>query len=402
MSDATEKLNKRVDEMTDRVIAQERPKEVKYEIVCRLRRGLRCVVRPNGRKLIIHRFTRPNGKANSKKLAEWTPGSGALATALEAYRADRDALINRRDPSKGAVEKPDVAGALRDYVAQFLKSKVNAMRLGTQLNVRPVLGDLCKALGDRPAIQVKRSELMVLVNEAATRGPHAMHKVHCVLHQFFAWLTTQVDDYLNPMAGTTAALPEVKSRDRVLDDQELAELLYATKDPFVWLLALTGARRCEISDLARSEIRDKALVIHGSRTKTGKTFNIAITPAVRRVLTAAPNGGKYVCNGLDVPFSGFSKLKKRLPALSRSWTYHDLRRTFSTRLAALGVKQEVIDACTGHKAGTIQQTYNRYGYSDEMREAWELWAKHIDKLVKQKGPMRAVAQQSLRGSLDRG
>ena len=388
---AIESLNDRVDEMTDRVIAQAKPKEVKYEIVCRLRRGLRCVVRPNGRKLIIHRFTRPNGKANSKKLAEWTPGSGALATALEAYRADRDALINRRDPSKGAAEKADAGGALRGYVAQFLESKVKAMRPGTQLNIKPVLGDLCEALGDRPALEVKRSELMALVNEAAGRGPHAMHKVHCVLHQFFAWLTTQVDDYVNPMAGTTAALPEVKSRDRVLDDGEMRELLRATDHPFVWLLALTGARRCEISDLARSEVRDKALVIPGSRTKTGKTFNIAITPAVRRVLNAAPKGGKYVCNGLGVPFSGFSKLKDRLPALSRPWTYHDLRRTFSTRLAALGVKQEVIDACTGHKAGTIQQTYNRYGYSDEMREAWELWARHIDKLIKPKGSIRAAA-----------
>ena len=99
----------------------------------------------------------------------------------------------------------------------------------------------------------------------------------------------------------------------------------------------------------------KRLSFPGSRTKTGKTFNIAITPAVRRVLNAAPKGGKYVCNGLGVPFSGFSKLKDRLPALSRPWTYHDLRRTFSTRLAALGVKQEVIDACTGHKAGTINK-----------------------------------------------
>jgi integrase len=390
---ATESLNESVKEMTDRVIAQAKPKAVKYEIACGLRRGLRCVVRPNGRKLIIHRYTRPNGKSNSVTLAEWTPGSGALATALERYTAARDALIHRRDPHAGSGEKADVAGTLRGYVAQFLESKVKAMRPGTQLNIKPVLGDLCNALGDRPAIEVKRSELMVLVNEAAGRGPHAMHKVHCVLHQYFAWLTTQVDDYVNPMAGTTAALPEVKSRDRVLDDGELRELLRATDHPFVWLLALTGARRCEISDLSRFEVRDKALVIPGSRTKTGKTFNIAITAAARRVLKAAPKGGKYICNGLDVPLSGFSKLKKRLPALSRPWTYHDLRRTFSTRLAALGVKQEVIDACTGHKAGTIQQTYNRYGYSDEMREAWELWARHIDKLVKQngRGAQRAAA-----------
>jgi integrase len=388
---ATEALNERADELTDAVIRGKKPKAEKYEVACKLRRGMRLVVRPNGRKLIIHRYTRPDGRSNSVILAEWTPGSGALATALKRYTAARDALIEGRDPHAGSGEKADAAGALRGYVAQFLESKVKAMRPGTQLNIRPVLGDLCKALGDRPAIEVKRSELMALVNEAVGRGPHAMHKVHCVLHQFFAWLTTQVDDYVNPMAGTTDALPEVKSRDRTLDDAELRELLRATDHPFVWLLTLTGARRCEISDLARSEVRDKALVIPGSRTKTGKTFNIAITQAVRRVLAAAPKGGKYVCNGLDVPLSGFSKLKKRLPALSRPWTYHDLRRTMRTRMAALGVKAEVAEACIQHAKGTMDATYNLYGYSDEMREAWELWAKHVEMLIKQKNSRRAAA-----------
>ena len=209
---AIELLNDRVDEMTDRVIAQAKPKEVKYEIVCRLRRGLRCVVRPNGRKLIIHRFTRPNGKANSKKLAEWDAGQRRASDRLGSlYRADRDALINRRDPSKGAAEKADAGGALRGYVAHFWNPKVKAMRPGTQLNIKPVLGDLCEALGDRPALEVKRSELMALVNEAAGRGPHAMHKVHCVLHQFFAWLTTQVDDYVNPMGVRPRRCPKSKA-----------------------------------------------------------------------------------------------------------------------------------------------------------------------------------------------
>jgi hypothetical protein len=45
----------------------------------------------------------------------------------------------------------------------------------------------------------------------------------------------------------------------------------------------------------------------------------------------------------------------------------------------------------GHCRLLCHQTYNRYGYSPEMKAAWELWATHIDKLVKQNGAMRAAA-----------
>ena len=258
------------------------------------------------------------------------------------------------------------------------------MRAGSQLNARPVLAALIKAYGDRDPMTLKKSDLVALINEARRRGPHAAPKTHCVLHALCGWLVAQLDDFVNPLASTAKLLPEVKSRDRVLDDAELAELLRSTDSAFVWLLALTGARRCEISDLSWVEVRQKALVIPAARTKRGKTFSIAITPAIRRVLKRLPKTGKYVCNGADQPFGGFSKLKKRLPKLSRGWTYHDLRRTFSSGLAALGVKQEIIDACTQHAAGTIQQTYNRHGYSDEMCEAWELWAKHVAEITMRK------------------
>jgi integrase len=379
-------LNQHVGKFTDAVVAQAVLKPTKYELVDQLRKGLRVVIRPNGRRVFILRYTRPKGTpdagaSNSYKLCEYT-GTGSLARAIEAYKNAQDALAAGRDPGRVANGCADPKGALAAYVALYQQDQVAAMKPGSQLNARPVLAALVKAYGDRDPMTLKKSEMVALINDARRRGPHAAHKAHCVLHAFCVWLGAQLDDFVNPLAGTAAVLPEVKPRDRVLDDAELRELLRSTDSPFVWLLALTGARRCEISDLSWAEVRKKALVIPAGRTKSEKTFSIAITPAVRRVLDSLTKTGKYVCNGADQPFGSFSKLKKRLPKLSREWTYHDLRRTFSTGLAALGVAQEVIDACTQHAAGTIQQTYNLHGYSDEMREAWELWAKHVAKITR--------------------
>jgi integrase len=63
-------------------------------------------------------------------------------------------------------------------------------------------------------------------------------------------------------------------------DAEKAELFLQRRR----LLVLTGARRCEISHLKWSEVRGEALVIPGDRTKSGKTFSITITPAIRSLM----------------------------------------------------------------------------------------------------------------------
>jgi integrase len=71
------------------------------------------------------------------------------------------------------------------------------------------------------------------------------------------------------------------------------------------LRVLTGARRCEISDLKCSEVRGEALGIPGDRTKTGKTFSITITPAIRTVLDGTPRHcGRHCPSGSSDPPPG--------------------------------------------------------------------------------------------------
>jgi integrase len=63
------------------------------------------------------------------------------------------------------------------------------------------------------------------------------------------------------------------------------------------------------------------------------------------------------------------------------WTFHDLRRTCSTGLAALHVAQDTIDRVLGHAAGTLAGTYNRHQYLQEKRQALEAWANKVDFVV---------------------
>ena len=70
-------------------------------------------------------------------------------------------------------------------------------------------------------------------------------------------------------------------------------------------------------------------------------------------------------------------------------TLHDLRRTFSSGMAALKVPQVVVEKRLNHVSGGTQspiaQVYNRHAYIDEMREAVLQWETYLDTLTVPKG-----------------
>jgi integrase len=63
------------------------------------------------------------------------------------------------------------------------------------------------------------------------------------------------------------------------------------------------------------------------------------------------------------------------------WRLHDLRRTAATMMAEIGVLPHIIEAIlnhvSGHKSG-VAGIYNRARYTDEMREALQMWGDYVD------------------------
>jgi integrase len=87
------------------------------------------------------------------------------------------------------------------------------------------------------------------------------------------------------------------------------------------------------------------------------------------------------------PVSGFSKVKVRLDRICgvKGWTFHDLRRTTSTALARLKVPPHVTEKITNHRgsrvAGPMGKIYQRYDFLEERRDALELWATTLMRIV---------------------
>jgi integrase len=238
------------------------------------------------------------------------------------------------------------------------------------------------------------ADLMDVV--AAERGNVTSNRFHAALSALFSWAIRRGLADTNPVIGTEVR--KEQSRDRVLSDTELA-IIWGS----VWgddyadiirLLMLTGCRAREISDLRWSEIDFERGIISlpPERTKNGRPHDIPMSQTVRDILAARKNGRDFVF-GRGGGFKGWGKCKERLDAAIEKklgkplpgWVTHDLRRTFATRLADLGIQPHIIEAClnhiSGHRGG-VAGIYNRSAYRAEKAQAVALWDKHIAELVR--------------------
>jgi integrase len=153
------------------------------------------------------------------------------------------------------------------------------------------------------------------------------------------------------------------------------------------LLILSGARRNEMTELARDEITADTIELPGNRTKNGLPHTIAITPMIRGVLDTLPKTGRFVLNGTDRPFGDHSGAKAKVAPAIRPWTLHDLRRSFASGLQRLGVAPHIVELALNHRSGTfagVAGIYQRHRYVREVREAFESWSQHIAALTTRK------------------
>lgn len=186
------------------------------------------------------------------------------------------------------------------------------------------------------------------------------------------------------------------SRDRALSDYECAEVLRTATEygysfgTIVQLLLLTGQRRVEIASLRWSYIDETnhTITLPGSLTKNHREHTFPYGERVAAILADVPRMGDYLFPArghVDVPFSGWSKSKPRFDrrCAIEHWTLHDLRRTFATQLAGLGVQPHVIERHLNHASGQISgiaAVYNRYSYLAEMRDAIARYDQHVTRL----------------------
>jgi integrase len=286
---------------------------------------------------------------------------------------------------------------LRAVVDDYLAAKVKQVRSRTYRElVRYLTGHFFRPLHATPIDQITRRDVAVRLSKIiAENGRISAGRARGALSAFYVWCMGMGLAEHNPVVGTIKP-QDAKPRDRVLSDSELASIWHASGDgaygKVIKLLIVTGARRGEVGGMRWSELDLKRRVwsLPLERTKKARAHMLPLTPLSIEIIQSIPRRvnrdhlfGTRSIGGL-AHWHAKADLDQRLGATVRRWRAHDLRRTFCTRLADLGVQPHIIEAAVNHHSGFrsgVSGTYNRSPYEREVMAALALWDDHVRTLI---------------------
>src|SRR5215471_4433750 len=386
--------------LTVRAVEAVRPGAERREIADGFLPGLYLVVQPTGAKSWAVRY-RHHGQPRKFTLGSFHAID--LKTARDLGAKARRAGAERRDlgheRAQARASQPD---SIETVAAQFVErhcQRVNRPRTARETE-RLLRRNVLPRWRGRSIDSITRRDVLDVLDRVVDAGaPIEANRVLAATRKMFSWAVSRDIIAASPCAGVKPPSPE-RSRDRTLNDDELRSVMLAADQigwpfgPLVQLLALLGQRRDEVARMRWSEVDvEKHLwVLPLGRTKTGKTAHeVPLSTAAIEILKKIPRvaGSDLVfsANG-STAASGFSKAKRRIDALlppdTPHWTLHDLRRSFASGAARIGVGLPVVEKVLGH-VGTsfhgVAGIYQRFDLADAKREALEAWGRHVDSLV---------------------
>jgi integrase len=269
--------------------------------------------------------------------------------------------------------------------------------------------------GKRDYRKIRRADAIDLIEGMVAAGTHtAANRVHALISKVFSFGVDADLLEANPVSRLQKRGKEATGK-RILQDDEIALFWRRVVLPPVTrglglalrLSLLTAGRENEIAGVRLEEIRDldgnePSLTIPGSRTKNKRDHFIPLTPLAVETIKHAkeligederhlfPSGRKKGVpidrHSLPVALSRLFAAQEGKDGTSKSLrndppSPHDLRRTASTRMAALGVPKEDRDACLNHARVDVGKHYDLYERAAEKRRALTLLSGSIEQIL---------------------
>lgn len=402
-----------------------KPGAKEYDIWDSKVKGFGVRVSPKGTKTFVLLF-RFEGRPRRYTIARYPDLS--LADARDKAQDAKGKIANGVDPqAEKTKEKRKLSDRVDALVGQFIEAECKGEAFAKsgipkwdswKLVERSLKEYLVSQYGTRSVHHVTKADIKSAVKRIVAIGyPQAANTAFWYMRAFFNWCKKEDVITVSPCDGLANPAP-IKTRERVVSDAELAAIWMGCEPapdevgyPFgsiVRLLMLTGQRRTEVAAMKWSELNLEAGNWEIPRDRT-KNENATIIPLPTLALDILRGVPKIKDSPFVFPargnkgshFSGYAKGKKGLDdeieiegKPLENWTLHDLRRTLATNLAKRQVPPHVIEHILNHSAASmtgVSKIYNTYAYDKEKRDALQLWADHIEGLLKQAAEGDALA-----------
>jgi integrase len=362
-------------------------------------RGLCLRVFSSGRASWSFRY-RPKDGSGRKRIGLGEYPSTGLAEARKRADRHRGKVADGADPAADRRAQRDAA-TIDHLAARYMAEEIEpARKPGTAALYRKYFRNHIRpALGTRRARDITYSDVAKLHRAIGARAPVTANRVVSLLGSLFNWAAKagEVPRGTNPTRDLTRFREQ--ARERYLTSQEWASLGDALReaetagiewpvDPAkpkakhapkaekrrevyspsaiaaIRLLLLTGCRVGEILSLRWSEVDFERGLLLLPDSKTGRKPVILNAPALG-VLIGLPRVGEFVILG-DDPTKPRADLNRPWRAIAKrarldGVRLHDLRHSFASVGAGLGLGLPIVGRLLGH---TVPTTTARYAHLD--------------------------------------
>jgi integrase len=411
--------------LTKRTLKALKPRQWANEDVGKGQPQLRAKGSPSGLPRFYLRYTRSDGtqddlplgafddldaarRAAAPLIERWRSGARDLREVLEAEKAAAEAA---KRAAIAAAEREQARarrtlGALCDAYCDDLRDAGKVSHKAVRAALRRAFERT--PLWNRPADEVTGENVTHVLNAlvAAGKRREAARVRACIRAAFRRAVEARLDPNASatmralaiphdPLAGVRTIRGAIKARDRALSLAELRaywQALQRLEDPAGALLrfhVLSGGQRVE--QLARVTVRDidreaatMTLWDPKGRREQPRRHVVPLIPAavaeLDRMRGPTPTGPFVFTVDAGATGADYDAVKYRLRGVVRDlvqrklvaapFTPGDLRRTVETRLAAMGVPQEVRARLQSHGLSGVQaRHYDRHTYEAEVRDA---------------------------------
>jgi integrase len=346
--------------------------------------GLYLIVQPNTGNKVWAVRCRQNGRPRKITIGRF-PLFGLAEAREQAARILR-AVSEGRDPVRSNSGTVDTT--IADFVQRHARRKY---RPSTLRNCMRTLDLALVAWRGRRVDSITKADVREFIEDID--GPAAANQALKFLKVLFGWAVQEDLLKASPINGLKRPHEE-PSRDRILSDAELISIWRAASDTpnvifgaYLKTLLLTGQRPGEVSGMRRDELHGDTWILGAERTKNKKSHSVPLSLQAQTIIQSVPFISKdYVFSNGARPLGGTRRNKSVLEKASgtQDWTLHDCRRTCASGLARLGVSIAVIEQVLNHRGGSlagVAGVYIRHQFEKEKREALQLWADHVERLV---------------------